>query len=121
MEVEDHSPSAKESASRFIGRWGLPSIVFIIGMLVFSAFYLTSEAITPIVGLISGVVMALISLLVGITGTRDKQERPEFKVISDLIQRLDQKEPPMRVDVENGKVTVSKGHDVVTMKESNDA
>jgi hypothetical protein len=108
--------SAKDYASRVIGRWGLAAIVFIIGMLIFSAFMLTAEALTPIVGLISGVVMALISLLVGITGTKDKEEKPEFKVISDLITRLDQKEAPMKVDVEEGRVTVQKGHDTVTMK-----
>jgi hypothetical protein len=33
-----------------------------------------------------------------------------------LIERLDQKEPPMKVEVEEGRVTVSKGHDTVTMK-----
>lgn len=107
--------TAKDYASRIIGRWGLAAIVFIIGMLIFSAFMLTAEALTPIVGLISGVVMALISLLVGITGTKDKEEKPEFKVIEGLIARLDQREPPMKVDVEDGKVTVQKGHDVVTM------
>lgn len=108
--------TAKDYASRIIGRWGLAAIVFIIGMLIFSAFMLTAEALTPIVGLISGVVMALISLLVGITGTKDKEEKPEFKVISDLITRLDQKEAPMQVQVDGDKVTVSKGHDTATMK-----
>lgn len=108
--------NAKEYASRIIGKWGLAAIVFIIGMLIFSAFMLTSEALTPIVGLVSGVVMALISLLVGITGTKDKEEKPEFKVIEGLIQRLDQREPPMQVTVDGEKVTVSKGHDTVTMR-----
>ena len=108
--------NAKEYASRIIGKWGLAAIVFIIGMLIFSAFMLTAEALTPIVGLVSGVVMALISLLVGITGTKDKEEKPEFKVIEGLIQRLDQREPPMQVTVDGEKVTVSKGHDTVTMR-----
>lgn len=108
--------NAKEYASRIIGKWGLAAIVFIIGMLIFSAFLLTAEALTPIVGLVSGVVMALISLLVGITGTKDKEEKPEFKVIEGLIQRLDQREPPMQVTVDGEKVTVSKGHDTVTMR-----
>ena len=51
----------------------------------------------------------------GITGTKDKEEKPEFQVIQNLIARLDQKEAPMRVDVEDGKVTVRKGDDVVNM------
>jgi hypothetical protein len=108
--------TAKDFASRVVGRWGLAAIVFIIGMVIFSAFALAAEALTPIVGLASSVIMALISMLVGITGTKDKEDRPEFKVIMELIARLDQREPPMKVDVEDGRVTVQKGHDTVTMK-----
>jgi hypothetical protein len=115
VEQQNQISNAKDYSSRVIGRWGLAAIVFIIGMVIFSAFALTSEALTPIVGMASGVIMALISMLVGITGTRDKEEKPEFKVIEGLIQRLDQKEPPMQVVVDGEKVTVSKGHDTVTM------
>jgi hypothetical protein len=107
--------TAREAASRVIGKWGVPAILLIIGMLMLSAFVLSTEALTPIVGLISAVTMALISLLVGITGTKDKEEKPEFKVISDLIERLNEKEAPMKVTVDGDKVTVSKGHDTVTM------
>jgi hypothetical protein len=63
--------------------------------------------------------MALISMLTGITGTKEKEEKPEFKVIQGLIERLDQKEAPMRVDVQEGRVSVTKGHDEINMKESN--
>lgn len=108
--------TAKEYASRVVGRWGLLSIVFMIGMVIFSASTLSAEALTPIVGLASSVIMALISMLVGITGTKEKEEKPEFAVIQNLITRLDQKEAPMQVQVDDGKVTVSKGHDTVTMK-----
>ncbi len=45
-----------------------------------------------------------------------KEEKPEFQVIQNLIARLDQKEAPMRVDVEDGKVTVCKGDDTVNME-----
>jgi hypothetical protein len=108
--------TSKESASRFIGFVGLPAIVLVIGMVIFSAFVLNSEALTPIVGMASGVIMALIAMLSGITGTKDKEERPEFQVIQNLIQRLDQREPPMQVTVDGERVIVSKGHDTVTMK-----
>jgi hypothetical protein len=67
--------------------------------------------------MVGGALVALINMMNGIAGTAAKQEKPEFQVISDLIKRLDQREPPMRVDVENGKVTVSKGHDFVAMSE----
>jgi len=33
-----------------------------------------------------------------------------------FIAKLAEKEPPMRVDVEDGKVTVRKGDDITTMK-----
>jgi hypothetical protein len=116
MDEQTQVDTAKDFASRVVGRWGLAAIVFVIGMVIFSAFALTAEALTPIVGLASSVIMALISMLVGITGTKDKEEKPEFKVIMELINRLDQKEPPMQVAVDGDKVTVSKGHDTVTMK-----
>ena len=111
--------SAKEYASRIVGRWGLAAIVFVVGMVIFSAFALSAEALTPIVGLASSVVMALISMLVGITGTKDKEEKPEFGVIKELIaklDRLDRQEMPMKVDVEGDHVTVTKGGDVVSAK-----
>jgi hypothetical protein len=109
--------SAKEVASKKIGRTAIPWIVLLVIVGVAASAFLPSESLPAVIGLVSTAVMALIGMLTGITGTKDKEEKPEFKVINELIQRLDQKEPPMRVDVENGKVTVSKGHDVVTMKE----
>jgi hypothetical protein len=115
MKSTTDKESAKEAASRFIGYVGLPAIVLVIAMVIFSAFALTSEALTPIVGMASGVIMALIAMLTGITGTKDKEEKPEFKVIADLITRLDQKEAPMEVKVDGEKITVAKGHDTVTM------
>ena len=115
MDQQPEKESAKEAASRFIGYVGLPAIVIVIGLVIYSASTLSSEALTPIVGMASGVIMALIAMLSGITGTKDKEEKPEFQVIQNLIQRLDQKEPPMKVDVEEGRVTVQKGHDTVTM------
>ena len=107
--------SAKELASKFIGIVGIPAIVVMVAMVIYSALNLSAEALTPIVGMASGVIMALISMIGGITGTKDKEEKPEFQVIQNLIARLDQKEAPMRVDVEDGKVTVRKGDDVVNM------
>ena len=108
--------SAKELASKVIGVIGIPAIVLMVGMVIYSAMQLSSEALTPIVGMASGVIMALISMIGGITGTRDKEEKPEFQVIQNLIARLDQKEAPMRVDVKDGEVTVRKGDDTVNME-----
>jgi hypothetical protein len=58
-------------------------------------------------------------MLNGIAGANAKQEKPEFEVMKQLIDkldRLDRPEQPMRVDVEGDKVTVRKGDDIVTAK-----
>jgi cadmium resistance protein CadD (predicted permease) len=106
--------SAKESASRFIGKYGMPLIVFLVCVGVFAAAFLTSEALTPVIGLVATAAMALIGILTGITGTQDKQDRPEIEVIKDLVARLDKEDIPMSVVVEGDKVTVTKGHDSIT-------
>jgi hypothetical protein len=76
---------------------------------------LSEAAITAVMTMIGGALVALINMMNGIAGTKDKEERPEFAVIQNLITRLDQREAPMQVDVENGKVTVRKGDDMVKM------
>jgi hypothetical protein len=55
-------------------------------------------------------------MLNNIAGANEKEDKPEFGVIKELINkldRLDRKEMPMRVDVEGDHVTVTKGDDVV--------
>ena len=66
--------------------------------------------------MVGGALVALINMMNGIAGTTEKEEKPEFQVIQHLIAKLAEKEPPMRVDVEDGKVTVRKGDDVTTMR-----
>ena len=70
-------------------------------------------------GLLGASLTALISMLNGIAGANEKEEKPEFGVIKELINkldRLDREEMPMRVDVEGDRVTVTKGGDTVTAK-----
>jgi hypothetical protein len=110
--------SAKEVASKFIGKYGILMIVFLVCVGVFAATILPAEALTPVVGLVSTAAMALIGILTGITGTAPKQEKPEFQVIQNLIDRLDQQEP-MRVDVADGRVTVTKGSDTIALDKPN--
>lgn len=114
--IEASAP-AKEVASKSIGKYGLFYITLIICIGVGSSYFLSESAITAVMTMVGGALVALIQMLQGITGTANKEEKPEFKVINDLIQRLDRQEPPMRVDVEDGKVTVAKGEDVTTLKE----
>lgn len=115
--TEQHNPeSAKEVAGRSIGRFGLFYITLIVLIGVGSSYFLTESAITAVMTMVGGALVALINMMNGIAGTKDKEEKPEFKVIEGLIQRLDQKEPPMQVIVDGEKVTVSKGYDSVTMR-----
>jgi hypothetical protein len=116
METKQYE-NAKEVAGKSIGRFGLFYITLIVLIGVGSSYFLSESAITAVMTMIGGALVALINLMNGIAGTAVKEEKPEFKVIEGLIQRLDQREPPMRVDVVDGKVTVAKGHDMVSMKE----
>jgi len=109
--------TAKEVSSKVIGKTAIPWIVILVVVGVFSAAYLPSESLPAVIGLVSTAVMAMISMLAGITGTKDKEEKPEFTVIKNLIDRLDRKEDPMHVTIDDGKVTVVKGQDTITTKE----
>lgn len=105
--------SAKEVASKYVGKTAIPWIVLLVIVGVVSSAFLESSTLPAVVGLVSTAVMALIGMLNGITGTKEKEEKPEFKVIQELINRLDRRDP-MTVVVEGDKVTVSKGDDSIT-------
>jgi hypothetical protein len=109
--------SAKEVAGKAIGEGGLFYITLIIAIGVGASVVLDNDKIAAVMGLLGAALTALISMLNGIAGTAPKQEKPEFEVIKDLISKLDKldrKEPPMKVTVEGEKVTVSKGDDSIT-------
>jgi hypothetical protein len=111
--------SAKEVAGKAIGEDGLLYIFLIVLVGVGASLFLDGEKIAAVMGLLGASLTALIQMLNGIAGTAAKQEKPEFEVIKDLIQRLDKldrAEQPMQVDVEGSKVTVKKGADQITAK-----
>jgi hypothetical protein len=110
--------TAKEVAGKAIGKYGLAYITAIVLIGVGSSYFLSESAITAVMTMVGGALVALINMMNGIAGTQEKPERPEFEVIQHLIAKLAEKEPPMRVDVEDGKVTVRKGEDVTTMMRS---
>lgn len=113
----DAQAPAKEVAGKAIGRHGLFYITLIVIIGVVSSLYLESDKIAAVMGLLGASLTALISMLNGIAGATPKQEKPEFQVIQTLIEkldRLDRQEPPMRVDVTEGRVTVTKGDDQIT-------
>ena len=114
--LEATSP-AKEVAGKAIGKYGLLAIVIIVIIGVLASLWLEEGKMAAVMGLLGASLTALIQMLNGIAGSATKQEKPEFEVMKQLIDkldRLDRKEAPMRVDVEEGKVTVRKGDDQVT-------
>ena len=111
--------TAKEVAGKAIGKHGLAYITAIVCVGVIASLALEESKIAAVMGLLGAALTALISMLNGIAGANPKQEKPEFEIMRQLIDkldRLDKKELPMRVDVEGDKVTVRKGDDVVTAK-----
>lgn len=106
--------TAREVASKAIGKQALAWIFLLVLVGVGSSFMLAPEALAPVIGLVATATMALIQMVSGIVTETKKEEKPEVAIIRELIARLDQREPPMRVDVADGKVTVSKGDDKVT-------
>lgn len=114
--LEVASP-AKDVAGRAIGKHGLAYITVIILIGVSASIILEGEKIAAVMGLLGAALTALISMLNGIAGANPKQEKPEFEIMKQLIEKLDKldrKEPPMRVTVEGEKVTVTKGDDSIT-------
>lgn len=109
--------SAKEVAGKAIGKHGLAYITAIVVVGVGASLALEESKIAAVIGLVSAALTALISMLNGIAGANPKQEKPEFEIMKQLIDkldRLDRQEAAMKVEVEGNKVTVRKGEDVVT-------
>ena len=93
--------SAKDVAGKAIGKDGLKYITVIVVIGVASSLVLDSEKIAAVMGLLGASLTALISMLNGIAGASETEDK------------LDRKEMPMRVDVEGDHVVVTKGDDVV--------
>lgn len=113
--------SARDVAGKAVGKHGLAYITAIVVVGVGASLALEESKIAAVIGLVSAALTALISMLNGVAGASPRQEKPEFEVMRQLIDkldRLDRREPPMRVDVEGSRVTVSKGEDVVTAASS---
>lgn len=108
--------TAKEVAAKAIGKDAIMWIVLLVVIGVVSSAFLPSESLPAVIGLVATATMALIQMVNGIVNEAKTPEKPEITIIKELIARLDQKEPAMRVDVEGDRVTVSKGDDKITTK-----
>jgi hypothetical protein len=75
--IEAKTKTAKEQASKRIGLWGLPTLIILVSLAIFSSLLLDTAALPAVIGLVSSVSMALITLLQGITGVKDDTAKPE--------------------------------------------
>jgi hypothetical protein len=124
MEMQDQiklleaQQTAKEVAGKSIGKQGLFYITLIVVIGVISSLYLDESKIAAVMGLLGSSLVALISMLNGIAGATPKQEKPEFEIMKELINRLDRlaDREPMSVDVDGEKVVVKKGNNETVMK-----
>jgi hypothetical protein len=108
--------TAREVASKAIGKDALLWIFLLVLVGVAASAFLPTDALPAVIGLVATATMALIQMVSGIVNEVKKEEKPEITIIKELISRLDKDDPPMRVDVNDGKVTVSKGDDTVTTR-----
>jgi hypothetical protein len=108
--------SAREVASKYLGISAVPWIVLLVIVGVVASVFLEAAALPAVIGLVSTAVMAFISILAGITGTKDAvkgEVRPETQLMLKMLEQIAQKEP-VKVFVEDGKVTVTKGDDSIS-------
>lgn len=107
--------TAKEVAGKSIGRYGLFYITLIVIIGVLASLELAEGKMAAVMGLLGASLTALISMLNNIAGATPKQDKPEFEVMKQLIDRLDRMadRDPMSVVVEGDKITVKKGDNEV--------
>ncbi len=103
--------TAKEVAGKSIGRWGLLCITVILIIGVGASIVLEEGKMAAVMGLLGASLTALISMMNGIAGATPKQEKPEFEIMKQLIERLDRMadRDPVSVAVDKDKVLVQKG------------
>lgn len=116
LDKMEAAATAREVASKAIGKDALLWIFLLVLVGVASSAFLSTEALPAVIGLVATATMALIQMVNGIVNETKKEEKPEVAIIKELIARLDQKEPSMRVDVDGDRVSISKGEDIITTK-----
>ena len=109
--MSEYIETAKEVAGKAIGKQGLFYITFIVVIGVGASLFLDESKIAAVMGLLGMSLTALIALLTSVAGASPKQEKPEFEIMKQLIERLDRMadRDPMSVAVDGEKVVVQKG------------
>lgn len=110
--------TAKEVAGKAIGKNGLVYITVIVAMGVLASVFLEEGKMAAVMGLLGASLTALISMLNNVAGTVEKEEKPEFEIMKQLIERLDRMadRDPMIVSVDGDKVSVKKGDNETTTR-----
>jgi hypothetical protein len=113
---DSYIETAKEVAGKAIGKHGLIYITIIVAMGVGASIVLEEGKMAAVMGLLGASLTALISMLNGVAGATPKQDKPEFEIMKQLIDRLDRMadRDPMSVHVDGEKVTVKKGDSEMT-------
>lgn len=109
--MSEYIETAKEVAGKAIGKHGLAYITAIVAMGVGASIVLDQDKVAAVMGLLGMSLTALISLLTSVAGATPKQDKPEFEIMKQLIERLDRMadRDPMSVAVDGEKVVVQKG------------
>jgi hypothetical protein len=109
--------TAKEVAGKAIGRHGLIYITIIVAMGVGASVVLEEGKMAAVMGLLGASLTALISMLNGVAGANPKQEKPEFEIMKELIQKMESMadRDPMSVEVKGDTVVVKKGDHETTV------
>jgi ABC-type proline/glycine betaine transport system ATPase subunit len=115
--MSEQIESAKEVAGKSIGKQGLFYITFIVVIGVGASIVLEEGKMAAVMGLLGASLTALISMLNGVAGANPKQEKPEFEIMKQLIDKVETMadRDPMSVQVEGDKVTVRKGDNETTV------
>jgi len=103
--------TAKEVAGKAIGKHGLIYITIIVVVGVGASIILEESKMAAVMGLLGASLTALISMLNNVAGANPKEEKPEFEIMKQLIERLDKMadRDPMSVAVDGDRVVVQKG------------
>jgi ABC-type proline/glycine betaine transport system ATPase subunit len=115
--MNENIESAKEVAGKSIGKQGLFYITFIVVIGVGASIVLEEGKMAAVMGLLGASLTALISMLNGVAGANPKQEKPEFEIMKQLIDKVETMadRDPMSVEVQGDKVIVKKGENETTV------
>jgi hypothetical protein len=114
--IEAKTKTAKEQASRRIGNWGMPALIILVGMGIASSLVLSVEALPAVIGLVSTVAMATITMLQGITGTKEEGEKAQADLMKDMIAQMNQSKGGTEVVVGSEGVSVQSGDTKIVNK-----